>query len=140
MNFIFSFIISIIIFMVLDGSWITYNYKYYMTLNKKIQKEPFVLKIPAILIAYIILCIGLYLFFLFLINEKNQKNKYFKSFLYGCLYGLVIYGTYSFTSCSYYKNYTYYDGLIDTLWGMILFGITGIIFISIYKSPSIRSY
>ena len=140
MNFIFSFIISIIIFMVFDGSWITYNYKYYMTLNKKIQKEPFVLKIPAILIAYIILCIGLYLFFLFLINEKNQKNKYLKSFLYGCLYGLVIYGTYSFTSCSYYKNYTYYDGLIDTLWGMILFGITGIIFISIYKSPSIRSY
>ena len=103
MNFIFSFIISIIIFMVLDGSWITYNYKYYMTLNKKIQTiETGILNI--------------------------------------ILYGLVIYGTYSFTSCSYYKNYTYYDGLIDTLWGMILFGITGIIFISIYKSPSIRSY
>lgn len=137
MNFIFSFIISIIIFMILDGSWITYNYKYYMTLNKKIQKEPFVLKIPAIIIAYIILCIGLYLYLSFIINKKNN---YLSTFLYGCLYGLVIYGTYSFTSCSYYKNYTYYDGLIDTLWGMILFGITGIIFISIYKSPSIHPY
>jgi len=106
-----------------------------MTLNKKIQKEPFVLKIPAIIIAYIILCIGVYLYLSYIKqNKEYKKNKYLITFIYGCLFGLVIYGTYSFTSCSYYKNYTYYDGLIDTLWGMILFGITGLIFISIYKN------
>ncbi len=121
--------------MILDGSWITYNYQYYMTLNKKIQKEPFVLKIPAIIIAYIILCIGVYLYLSYIKqNKEYKKNKYLITFINGCLFGLVIYGTYSFTSCSYYKNYTYYDGLIDTLWGMILFGITGLIFISIYKN------
>ena len=140
MNFIFSFIVSILLFMILDGSWITFNYPYYMKLNKKIQKEPFVVKPLAIIIAYIILCIGVYLYFSFLINEKIKKNKYLITFLYGCLFGLVIYGTYSFTSCSYYKNYTYYDGLLDTVWGMILFGLTGLLFISIYKSPSIQSY
>lgn len=133
MNFIFSFIISILLFMILDGSWITFNYNYYMTLNKKIQKEPFVIKPPAILIAYIILCLGVYLYLSFIINENIKKNKYLFTFLYGCLFGLVIYGTYSFTSCAYYKNYTYYDGFIDTIWGMILFGLTGILFISIYK-------
>lgn len=133
MKFIFSFIISILIFMILDGSWITFNYNYYMTLNKKIQKEPFVFKLPAILIAYLILCLGVYLYLSFIINEKFKKNKYLMTFIYGCLFGLVIYGTYSFTSCAYYKNYTYYDGFIDTIWGMILFGLTGLIFISIYK-------
>jgi uncharacterized membrane protein len=133
MNFIFSFIISFLIFMVLDGSWIIFNNDYYMKLNKKIQKEPFVFKLPAILIAYIILGLALYLYLSFIINEKFKKNKYLLTFIYGCLYGLAIYGTYSFTSCAYYKNYTYYDAFIDTIWGMILFGLSGLIFISIYK-------
>jgi uncharacterized membrane protein len=133
MNFIFSFIISFLIFMLLDGSWIIFNNDYYMKLNKKIQKEPFVFKLPAILIAYVILGLGLYLYLSFIINEKFKKNKYLLTFIYGCLYGLAIYGTYSFTSCAYYKNYTYYDAFIDTIWGIVLFGLSGLIFISIYK-------
>jgi uncharacterized membrane protein len=133
MNFIFSFIISFLIFMLLDGSWIIFNNDYYMKLNKKIQKEPFVFKLPAILIAYVILGLGLYLYLSFIINEKFKKNKYLLTFIYGCLYGLAIYGTYSFTSCAYYKNYTYYDAFIDTIWGIVLFGLSGLIFIAIYK-------
>jgi uncharacterized membrane protein len=119
--------------MLLDGSWIIFNNDYYMKLNKKIQKEPFVFKLPAILIAYVILGLGLYLYLSFIINEKFKKNKYLLTFIYGCLYGLAIYGTYSFTSCAYYKNYTYYDAFIDTIWGIVLFGLSGLIFISIYK-------
>ncbi len=68
--------------MILDGSWITYNYQYYMTLNKKIQKEPFVLKIPAIIIAYIILCIGVYLYLSYIKqNKEYKKNKYLITFI-----------------------------------------------------------
>ena len=132
MNFIISFVITYIIFTILDFSWITFNYNYYITLCKKIQKEPFVPKIPSIFIAYIILGIALYLYLKFISIEIKKKN-YLKTILYGLLFGLAIYGTYSFTSCTYYKNYGYYDAIIDTLWGMILFMISGIIFISIYK-------
>jgi uncharacterized membrane protein len=132
MNFIISFIITYIIFTIVDFSWITLNYNYYMTLCKKIQKEPFVPKIPSVIIAYIILGIGLYLYVKFISVEIKKKN-YLTTILYGLLFGLAIYGTYSFTSCSYYKNYGYYDAMIDTLWGMVLFMISGIIFISIYK-------
>jgi uncharacterized membrane protein len=132
MNFIISFIITYIIFTVADLSWITFNYNYYVNLCKKIQKEPFIPKIPAILIAYIILAIALYLYLKFISIEIKKKN-YLTTILYGLLFGLAIYGTYSFTSCTYYKNYGYYDAIIDTLWGMVLFMISGIIFVSIYK-------
>lgn len=136
MNFLKLFIISLVLFIILDGIWISTNFNYYMTVLKKIQKEPFVLKIPPIIISYICLSIALYLYLKFIIYEiKEQKkyNKYLITVLYGFLFGLAVYGTYSFTSCTYYKNYTYYDGFKDTLWGIILFCIIGLIFIHFYE-------
>ena len=118
--------------MILDGIWISSNFNYYMTVLKKIQKEPFVLKIPPIIISYICLAIALYLYLKFIIYEiKEQKkyNKYLITVLYGFLFGLAVYGTYSFTCCTYFKNYTYYDGFKDTIWGILLFCIVGLIFI-----------
>lgn len=129
-----NFIYTVLIFIILDLVWISLiNYNYYITLCKKIQKEPFVLKIPPIIISYIILSIGLYLYCKFIINElklNKQFNKYLITIIYGMLFGLIIYGTYSFTSCTYYKNYGYYDAFIDTIWGMILFTVSGLFFIS----------
>ena len=136
MNFLKLFIISLVLFIILDGIWISTNFNYYMTVLKKIQKEPFVVKIPPIIISYICLSIALYLYLKFIIYEiKEQKkyNKYLITVLYGFLFGLAVYGTYSFTSCTYYKNYTYYDGFKDTLWGIILFCIIGLIFIHFYE-------
>ena len=136
MNFLKLFIISLVLFIILDGIWISSNFNYYMTVLKKIQKEPFVLKIPPIIISYICLSIALYLYLKFIIYEiKEQKNtnKYLIAVLYGFLFGLAVYGTYSFTCCTYFKNYTYYDGFKDTLWGIILFCIIGLIFIHFYE-------
>uniref|UniRef100_A0A6C0ENF7 Uncharacterized protein n=1 Tax=viral metagenome TaxID=1070528 RepID=A0A6C0ENF7_9ZZZZ len=136
MNFLKLFIISLVIFIILDGIWISSNFNYYMTVLKKIQKEPFVVKIPPIIISYICLSIALYLYLKFIIYEiKEQKkyNKYLITILYGFLFGLAVYGTYSFTCCTYFKNYTYYDGFKDTLWGIILFCIIGLIFIHYYE-------
>jgi uncharacterized membrane protein len=131
MNFIIAFIISLILFIILDFTWISFNFNYYMTLLKKIQKEPFLLKIPPIIISYICLGIALYLYLKLLSFEyktQNNINKYLIALLYGCLFGIAVYGTYSFTCCTYYKNYSYYDGFIDTTWGIFLFSIIGIIF------------
>ena len=136
MNFLKLFIISLVLFIILDGIWISSNFNYYMTVLKKIQKEPFVLKIPPIIISYICLSIALYLYLKFIIYEiKEQKkyNKYLITVVYGFLFGLAVYGTYSFTCCTYFKNYTYYDGFKDTLWGIILFCIIGLIFIHYYE-------
>jgi uncharacterized membrane protein len=104
---------------------------------KQIQKEPFVLKIPPLILAYIILGLGLYIYIkyiLFEIKSNKSLDKYLVAIIYGLLFGLVIYGTYSLTSCVYYKNYTYYDAFKDTVWGMILFAIAGLLFIHIYDN------
>ena len=132
MNFLKLFIISLVLFIILDGIWISTNFNYYMTVLKKIQKEPFVLKIPPIIISYICLAIALYLYLKFIIyeiKERKNTNKYLITILYGVLFGLAVYGTYSFTCCTYFKNYTYYDGFKDTIWGILLFCIVGLVFI-----------
>ena len=95
----------------------------------KIQKEPFVLKLPAIVMSYISLTIALFLYIKllsFIFESNNKNNKYLISIFYGFLFGFAIYGTYSYTSCTYYKNYKYYDAFKDTLWGIILFIICGL--------------
>jgi uncharacterized membrane protein len=107
-----------------------------MTLCKKIQKEPFYFKFYPIIFAYIVLYIAVYIYLKFILYEINNSkhNKYIITIIYGLLFGLIIYGTYSLTSCIYYKNYTYYDVFIDTTWGMFLFTISGLIFINLYKN------
>ena len=87
MNFIISYIIALILFIILDFIWISFNFDYYMTVLKKIQKEPFLLKIPPIIISYISLAIALYLYCNLLSYEiKNNKNnnKYLIALLYAC--------------------------------------------------------
>ena len=128
-----NFIITLIIFIISDLSWITLNYNYYMTILLKIQKEPFVVKIPPIILSYLCLGTALYLYLKLLslisIEDNNsKKNNYLNSILYGFLFGIAIYGTYSYTCCTYYKNYKYYDAFKDTLWGIVLFIISGLFY------------
>ena len=126
---IINFIFVLIIFIITDLSWIALNYNYYISLCLKIQKEPFVLKLPAIVMSYISLTIELFLYIKllsFIFESNNKNNKYLISIFYGFLFGFAIYGTYSYTSCTYYKNYKYYDAFKDTLWGIILFIICGL--------------
>lgn len=126
-----NFILTLVLFVITDLTWITLNYNYYITLCLKIQKEPFVLKIPPIFISYIALAIALYLYIKILSFEferNNKNNKYLTSIFYGFLFGFAIYGTYSYTCCTYYKNYKYYDAFKDTLWGVILFIISGLFY------------
>ena len=127
---IYIFLLVLIFFIITDFSWITLNYNYYISLCLKIQKEPFVLKIPPIIITYIALIIGLYLYIKLLSNSHNNlnENKYLNSIIYGFLFGFVIYGTYSYTCCTYYKNYKYYDAFKDTMWGIVLFIMSGILY------------
>jgi uncharacterized membrane protein len=102
-----------------------------MTTLLKIQKEPFVVKIPPIILSYLSLGTALYLYLklLSMIEDNNSnKNNYLNSILYGFLFGIAIYGTYSYTCCTYFKNYKYYDAFKDTLWGIVLFIISGLFY------------
>jgi uncharacterized membrane protein len=98
----------------------------------KIQKEPFVTKIPAIIITYIFIIIALYFCIRFI--ELEVKNKdYFKIFLYSFLFGVSIYGIYSYTTCVFLNNYNYTNALLDTLWGGVLYSMASLLYFFISK-------
>jgi uncharacterized membrane protein len=130
MNFYTSLTLSFILLFCLDIYWITLNFQSYMTLVKKIQKEPFYLRTLSNLIAYVCIFISFYLFIKIISIEGN-------TLLYSLLFGLAVYGTYSYTNCSTFKNYTYYNAFKDTAWGCILYLIPGLLFNYLYKNKLI---
>jgi uncharacterized membrane protein len=130
MNFYNSLFLSFLLLMILDISWIAFNFQFYMTLIKKIQKEPFYSRIYANIIAYICIFISFYLFVKIIAVEGN-------TLLYSLLFGLAVYGTYSYTNCASFKNYTYYNAFKDVAWGCILYLISGLLFNYLYKNKLI---
>ena len=130
MNFYTALLLSFALLFVLDVSWITLNFQSYMTLVKKIQKEPFYLRMASNIIAYVCIFISFYLFIKVISVEGN-------TLLYSLLFGLAVYGTYSYTNCSTFKNYTYYNAFKDTAWGCVLYLIPGLLFNYLYKNKLI---
>jgi hypothetical protein len=130
MNFYFALLLSFLFLGIMDITWISFNYGYYMNLLKKIQKEPFVVKINAILLAYISIFVSYYLFVKLISIEGNTV-------LYAFLFGIAVYGTFSYTTCTYFKNYNYYHAFKDMMWGIILYLVSGILFNYLYKNKFI---
>jgi len=126
MNFELSLFLSFLLFIVIDISWLIFNNKYYLNIVKKIQKEPFLFKLYACILTYIVVFITFYLYIKLLTFDK-------KIILYGTLFGLGVYGTFSFTVCVFLKNYSYYNALIDTLWGPVLYISGGLLFNYLYN-------
>ncbi len=124
---ILNFIYACILFLILDGIWIYSNLNYYLDLALKIQREPFVLKIPAFIIAYICLFVSLYFCIRFIELEVKSKD-YLKIFLYSAIFGLCVYGIYSFTTCVYLKNYNYYNAIIDSMWAIVLYSLSSLLY------------
>jgi uncharacterized membrane protein len=113
--------------MILDFGWLIFNSGYYLEIAKRIQKEPFVIKIPAFLITYVVIFITFYLY-IKLLTLDNQP------ILYGVLFGLGVYGTFSFTNCVFFKDYTYYNAFIDAIWGPALYITGGLVFNYLYSN------
>jgi uncharacterized membrane protein len=126
MNFELSLFLSFLLVMSLDFGWLMFNSSYYLNLANKIQKEPLVVKIPGSIAAYIMIFITFYLYAKLITYDD-------KVLLNGLLFGLGVYGTFSFTTCVFFKNYTYYNAIIDTLWGPVLYISGGLLFNYLYN-------
>ena len=101
-----KYIIGLIVFFLLDVSWIYLNSNMYLTNIENIQKSKFKLNIYKALLTYII--ISLYLIFLI-------YNKF--SLLNCVLISFFIYSIYNLTNLTAFKNYSTTVAFIDTLWG-----------------------
>jgi len=122
-----NFILACILLIILDSLWIFLNFNYYQNLSLKIQNEKFIVKIPAALITYIFIVISLYYCIRFLELEIKNKN-YLKIFIYSFIFGLAVYGIYSYTTCVFLIKYNYFNAFIDTIWGGFLYSISSLLY------------
>jgi uncharacterized membrane protein len=112
--FNFLFLISSIVFILLDFIYLQLIKKYFYNQIKLVQgSEPKVNYLGAAL-CYVFLIIGINYFII-----KPNKSIY-DAFLLG----LVIYGVYETTNYALLKNWSLFTVFIDTLWGGVLFAAT----------------
>lgn len=112
MNFIKPFIISGIIFLVLDICWLFFsNKKIYQTNIGNLMGD---FKIVPAIIFYIIYLVALTFFVLMPGFEKNSVGYVLFS---GALLGLVCYSTYDLTNLASLKNWSLTVTIIDIIWG-----------------------
>ena len=115
-KFLKDFIYFFLIILAVDIPWI-YNVtsKYYKQIfNNNIGIK---LNYYMAITVYIIMTIG---YIYFVLNNNNNTNKYYLSFIYG----LVLYGTYAFTLAALFKIFPLKLALIETLWGATLFTLS----------------
>ena len=92
---------------------------------KGIQKEEMILNMYGVVGSYILLVLVLYKF---IIMERRSPSDAF-------ILGLCVYGVFDFTNIAIFKNYKWITGMLDTLWGGVLFYL--VTFIT-YKILSIK--
>ena len=115
-KFLKDFIYFFLIILAIDVPWIhNVTSKYY----KKIFNNNIGIKLNYFMAitVYIIMTIG---YIYFVLNNNNNTNKYYLSFIYG----FVLYGTYAFTLAALFKIFPLKLALIETLWGATLFTLS----------------
>lgn len=105
--------------LILDGLWINFFMKWkYINYFKTLKLGMSIDKL-AIVIAYIIMIMSYPL----LIYNVDFTNGLIKA---GSV-GLIIFGTYGFTLAGVFPNYDIKFAIIETIWGIILYGLSYII-------------
>ena len=119
-----DYLVTAIIFVILDGVYLNLIQKYFNKQIKSIQGTDIKINYTSTAITYIFLIFGLNYFII-------QKHKSIKE---AALLGLVIYAVYEFTNLSLFTNWSVLTVLIDTTWGAVLFALTTAI---VYKITSL---
>jgi uncharacterized membrane protein len=116
-------LLTIILFIVIDFIWLKTSYPMYNKLIKNIQGSSIKLRYIPAMISYILIILGYFLYVEPRMNTINKKDLLKYSFLYGGVFGIIVYGIYDFTNLATIKNWSLFVSIIDMLWGGILFTI-----------------
>ena len=109
-----QYLLSAIIFVILDFIYINLTESYFANQIAKVQGDKLSVNLLGAAICYIFLISGLNYFII------EPKKSVYDAFILG----LIIYGVYSTTNYSLFKNWSVLTVFMDTLWGGALFAIT----------------
>lgn len=103
-----------LIFIILDIPYLLTVGGNWSKMVEKIQQSPMTVNIPAAIVVYGFLSIGLYN----LVLSRNLSTR--DTVLYSGLLGLTTYGVFNFTNMALFEEYDTTNALIDTAWGGIV--------------------
>lgn len=112
--FNFQFLISAIVFVILDYTYLNYIKSYFAKQIQVIQGSPLKIDYLATIICYIFLIFGINYF---IIKPNRSIQDAF-------LLGLIIYAVFETTNKALFSKWYWSTVIIDTLWGGILFAST----------------
>jgi uncharacterized membrane protein len=109
-----TFVKSGIVFLILDGIYLTLMKNYFNKQIKLVQGSPIEMNIFATILCYLTLIFALNYY---IIKPKMTPIDAF-------ILGLVIYAVYEFTTNGLLKHWMWATVIMDTLWGGVLFALT----------------
>jgi uncharacterized membrane protein len=112
--FNFLFLVSAIVFVVIDFVYLNVMKGYFDNQIKSIQGSPIKMNYLGVALCYILLILGVNYF---IIKPHRSVSDAF-------LLGIIIYGVYETTNYALFKNWSILTVIIDTLWGGLLFAST----------------
>ena len=112
--FVFKLLITAIVFVIIDSIYLHLIKNYFSNQIISVQGSPIKLNIPATILCYIFLIVGINYF---IIKPNRSIQDAF-------LLGIVIYGVFETTNMALFAKWSWLTVLIDTLWGGILFALT----------------
>jgi uncharacterized membrane protein len=121
--FDFAFLISAIIFVLLDYIYLGLMKGYFEKQVQLVQGSPLKVNLLGAIICYIFLITGLNYF---IIKPNRSITDAF-------LFGLVIYAVYETTNVALFTKWSWLTVIMDSLWGGVLFALTTYIVSKIKK-------
>lgn len=136
MNYFKAYIISFIIFFIIDMLWLGVVAKsFYRKKVGNLLKDNF--NFPVALGFYLIFVAGL---FFFVINRAVIINNWQYALFVGIFFGFITYGTYDLTNLATLKNWPLKLVIVDILWGGFLCGVTSLLSFKLVKIFNLFSY
>lgn len=111
------------IFIIVDSIFLYLMKNNFQKMIMSVQKSDLKLKIIPTIICYIILISSIYYFIIY------KNNNLLDAFLLG----FFIYGVFETTNMAIFKKWDYKVGIIDMIWGGVLFLITTYLYLYIKK-------
>ena len=111
------FLISAILFVVIDFVYLNLIKNYFTNQVKIVQGSPLKVNLLGVVLCYIFLIFGINYFIIL------PKKSAYEAFLLG----LLIYGVYETTNYALFSKWSILTVIMDTLWGGVLFALVAFI-------------
>lgn len=128
MNKIKLFLITFLVFIIIDGIWLgLIASDFYAQQLAQLMTDD--VNWGAAIIFYVLFIIGL----LYFVLLPFQKETLSKVFFRGAFFGLITYATYDLTNMATLKDWPILVSVVDLVWGSLLGGATSFLSLWIYR-------